>query len=57
VTLTIATEGIRWVAGADGATLGDLDERLGLAAIHRAQAGLLADMQEVCTAVYGRMRA
>ena len=43
--LTVATEAIRWVAGADGGELGDLEQRLGLAAIHRAQAGLLADMQ------------
>jgi alkylation response protein AidB-like acyl-CoA dehydrogenase len=56
VALTIATEAIRLVAGADGGDLGGLDERLGLAAIYRAQGGLLDDLQEVTTAVYGRMR-
>jgi alkylation response protein AidB-like acyl-CoA dehydrogenase len=50
-----AGEGIRLVAGAD-CELGDLEQRLGLASIHRAQAGLLADMAEVTEAVYGRMR-
>ncbi len=55
--LTIATEAVRLVAGADGGELGDLDQRLDLASIHRAQGGLLADMQTVTTAVYGRMRA
>src|SRR4051794_19446994 len=42
--LTIATEAVRLVAGADGGELGDFDQRLGLSAIHRAQGGLLADM-------------
>jgi alkylation response protein AidB-like acyl-CoA dehydrogenase len=53
--LTIATEAVRWVAGADG-ELGDLEQRLGLASIHRAQGGLLADLGAVTEAVYGRMR-
>ena len=54
--LTIATEAVRWVAGADGGELGDLEQRLGLAAIHRAQAGLLADIQAVADALYARKR-
>ncbi|HEX2467626.1 MAG TPA: acyl-CoA dehydrogenase family protein [Solirubrobacterales bacterium] len=53
--LAIATEGVRWVAGADG-KLSELEERLDLASIHRAQAGLLADLGTVTEAVYGRMR-
>ena len=53
--LTIATEAIRWVAGADR-ELGELEQRLGLASITRAQAGLLGDMAVVTEAVYGRMR-
>ena len=57
VALTVATESIRWIAGADGGSLGDLEQRIGLDAIHSAQGGLLADMAEVTTAVYGRMRA
>ena len=54
--LTVATEAIRLVAGADGGELGDLEQRLGLTAIHRAQAGLLADMQTVADALYARKR-
>jgi alkylation response protein AidB-like acyl-CoA dehydrogenase len=53
--LSIGTEAIHLVAGADGA-LGELEQRLGLASIHRAQSGLLADLDEVKEAVYGRMR-
>jgi acyl-CoA dehydrogenase len=52
----VASEGVRWVAGANGAELGDLEQRMNLAAIHRAQAGLMADLAEVTKAVYGRMR-
>ena len=52
--MAIASEGVRWVAGADGGDLGDFEQRLG--AIHRAQAGLMDDLREVTTAVYGRMR-
>ena len=52
--LNVATEGVRWVAGADGGELGDLEQRLDLASIHRAQAGLLADYQTVAEAIYKR---
>ena len=55
--LTIATEAIRLVAGADGGELGGLDQRLDFAAIYRAQGGLLADMQTVCDALYARKRS
>jgi acyl-CoA dehydrogenase len=54
--LTIATEGVRWVAGADGGELDELDHRLDLAAIQRAQGGLLADLQAVADAIYARKR-
>jgi alkylation response protein AidB-like acyl-CoA dehydrogenase len=54
--MAVATEGIRLVAGADGGELGDFEQRLGLAAIHRAQGGLLADMQAVADAIYARRR-
>jgi acyl-CoA dehydrogenase len=54
--MTMATEAVRLVAGADGGELGDLEQRLGTAAINRAQAGLLSDLQTVTTAVYKRMR-
>jgi alkylation response protein AidB-like acyl-CoA dehydrogenase len=56
VALTIATEAIRLVAGADGGELSDLEQRLGLTAIHRAQGGLLADLQTVTDAIYARRR-
>jgi alkylation response protein AidB-like acyl-CoA dehydrogenase len=55
--LTIATEAIRLVAGADGGELGGLEQRLDLPSIHRAQGGLFADLQAVAVAVYGRRRA
>jgi alkylation response protein AidB-like acyl-CoA dehydrogenase len=54
--LTVATEGVRLVAGADGGELGDLEARLGIADIHRAQGGLLMDMQAVADALYARKR-
>jgi alkylation response protein AidB-like acyl-CoA dehydrogenase len=53
--LAIATEGVRWVAGADG-DLDELEQRLDIGSVHRAQGGLLADLGEVTEAVYGRMR-
>jgi acyl-CoA dehydrogenase len=56
VALTVGTEALRLVAGANGGELGDLEQRLNLSSIYQAQAGLLADLQEVTTAVYGRMR-
>src|ERR1035437_4390457 len=43
--LTIATEAVRWVAGADGGDLGGFEQRLALSSIHRAQGGVLADLQ------------
>ena len=55
--MTIATEAIRWVASADGGELDGFDQRLNLASIHRAQGGLLADMQIVAEALYARRRA
>jgi alkylation response protein AidB-like acyl-CoA dehydrogenase len=53
--LALATEAVHLVAGADGA-FGELEQRLDLASINRAQGGLLADLGEVKDAVYGRMR-
>ena len=54
--LTVATEAVRLVAGADGGEVGDLAQRLGLPAIYRAQGGLLADTQAVADALYARRR-
>ena len=47
---------MRWVAGADGGDLGDFEQKLGIAEIHRAQAGLLDDLQAVTEALYARKR-
>jgi alkylation response protein AidB-like acyl-CoA dehydrogenase len=54
--LSVATEAVHLVAGADGA-LGELESRLDLPSIHHAQGGLLADLATVKEAVYGRMRS
>ncbi len=56
----VAAEGVRWVMGA--ADLGAIDvaafqSAVGLAAIERAQGGLIADMDAVADAVYGRVPA
>jgi hypothetical protein len=54
--LTIATEGLRWVAGSDGGELAGLEQKIDLPAIYRAQGGLLSDMAVVADALYGRKR-
>ena len=55
--LKVATDGLRWIVGAVDATNGDLsayEETLNLPAIHKAQAGLISDMDFVGDALYGR---
>ena len=55
--LKVAEDGVRWVAGAGGVNNGDLADfefRLGVPAIHRAQAGLIADMDFVADVLYSR---
>jgi alkylation response protein AidB-like acyl-CoA dehydrogenase len=52
--MSIATEAVCLVAGADG---GELGEGIDFATVHRAQAGLLADMQAVADALYARTRS
>jgi acyl-CoA dehydrogenase len=55
--LKVAQDGVQWVVGASGvadAEPSELEASLGLPAIRRAQAGLLADMDLVADAVYGR---
>lgn len=52
VALRIATEGVRYLIGAqDGLDPARLDGDLMIAAVHRAQAGLLADMDRVAEAI------
>jgi alkylation response protein AidB-like acyl-CoA dehydrogenase len=56
--LKVATEGLRWVIGAGGVqetAITGLEAALGLPAIHRAQAGLMADMDHVGDVLYGRV--
>ena len=53
----VATDAIRWVAGAEGGDLQAFDERLHLASIYRSQAGLLADLDESPTGSTRHARA
>ena len=53
----LASDGMRWVAGADGLSAADMpafEQALGVHAIHLAQAGLLEDMNRVADAIYER---
>ncbi len=53
----VAEEGLRWVGGAGGVDDADMpafEASLGLPAIHRAQAGLISDMDFVADVVYDR---
>jgi alkylation response protein AidB-like acyl-CoA dehydrogenase len=54
--LDVAEQGLRWTVGADssGRDVSAGASAIGLAAIHAAQAGLLADMNRVADALYGR---
>jgi alkylation response protein AidB-like acyl-CoA dehydrogenase len=55
--LKVGAEGLRWVVGAGGvsdAEMAAFETSLGLPAIHRAQAGLIADMDYVGDVLYGR---
>jgi alkylation response protein AidB-like acyl-CoA dehydrogenase len=56
-SMKVAGDGLRWIRGAGGVTDADMpafESSLGLPAIHRAQAGLVADMDAVADALYGR---
>jgi len=55
--LKVAEEGLRWVTGAGGISdpeMAAFELALGLPAIHRAQAGLIADMDYLADVLYGR---
>jgi alkylation response protein AidB-like acyl-CoA dehydrogenase len=55
--LKVAQEGVRLVVGAGGVTdagLTAFETSLGLPAIHRAQAGLISDMDSIADALYNR---
>jgi alkylation response protein AidB-like acyl-CoA dehydrogenase len=55
--LKVAEEGLRWVTGASdpGTDLAAFEQSLDLAGVRAAQAGLLADMDAVADAIYGRI--
>jgi alkylation response protein AidB-like acyl-CoA dehydrogenase len=57
--LKVGEEGLRWVAGAGGvsdAEMAAFEADLGLPAIHRAQAGLVSDMDYVADVLYSRVK-
>ncbi len=55
--LKAGEEGLRWVSGAGGvddSAMAAFETSLGLAAIHRAQAGLISDMDLIADVIYDR---
>jgi len=55
--MKIAQDGLSWVIGGGGLADADVpafEAALGLSAIHRAQAGMLADMDAIADMIYGR---
>jgi acyl-CoA dehydrogenase len=55
--MKVAEEGLRWCAGADGiraAEMAAFEAAISLSAIHRAQAGLLSDMDYLADVLYNR---
>jgi acyl-CoA dehydrogenase len=55
--LKVAEEGLRWVVGANGvsdAEMAAFEASLGLPAVHRAQAGLMSDMDYIADVLYDR---
>ncbi len=56
--LKVAEDGLRWVAGAGGvadAEMAAFETSLGMPAIHRAQAGLISDMDYIADVLYNRV--
>jgi len=55
--IKVAEEGLRWVIGAGGIASSELsvfETAINLPAIHRAQAGLISDLDHVADVLYGR---
>jgi alkylation response protein AidB-like acyl-CoA dehydrogenase len=55
--LKVSEDGLRWVVGAGGlsdAEVAGFETSLGLPAIHRAQSGLIADLDYIADVLYGR---
>jgi alkylation response protein AidB-like acyl-CoA dehydrogenase len=60
VALKVAEEGLRWITAAGGisdAEMPAFELSLGLPAVHRAQAGLISDMDAIADVLYGRTPA
>jgi alkylation response protein AidB-like acyl-CoA dehydrogenase len=56
--LRVATEGLRWLTAAGGVTDSEMsifETSLNIPAVHRAQAGLLSDMDYIADVLYGRV--
>src|SRR5271169_3925847 len=56
-SLKVAEEGLRWVVGAGGVSDSEMqtfESALGLPAVHRAQVGLIADMDYIADVLFGR---
>ncbi len=56
--LKVAAEGLRWVCGADGVNDSEMaafEVALGSPAIHRAQAGLISDLDYIADVIYNRV--
>jgi alkylation response protein AidB-like acyl-CoA dehydrogenase len=55
--LKVAEEGLRWICGAGGvddSEMAAFEARLGLPAIHRAQAALISDMDYIADVLFNR---
>ena len=55
--LKVAEEGLRWICGAGGVSASEMpafETSLQLSAVHRAQAGLLSDMDLIADVLYAR---
>ena len=58
--LKVATDGLRWLTGTGGLAgteIAQFENTIGLAAIHRAQAGLVTDMDFIADVLYNRTTA
>jgi len=56
--LKVAGDGFRWICGSGGladAEMAEFEAKLGMPAIHRAQAALLADMDYVADVLFNRV--
>jgi len=53
----VAEDGLRWIIGAGGVSDGEImgfETSLRLPAIHRAQSGLISDLDYIADVLYGR---